>query len=52
MHYVNQEMDEGEVILQREIDINAEDTESSIAQRVLKEEHIIYPEAIKLALKK
>ena len=52
MHYVNQEMDGGEIVLQREIDINAEDTESSIARRVLKEEHIIYPEAIKLVLTK
>ena len=52
VHYVNQEMDGGEVILQREVDINAEDTENSIAQRVLKEEHIIYPEAIKLVLTK
>ena len=52
VHYVNQEMDGGEVILQREVDINAEDTESSIALRVLKEEHIIYPEAIKLVLTK
>ena len=52
VHYVNQEMDGGEVILQREIDINAEDNESSIARRVLKEEHIIYPEAIKLVLTK
>ena len=52
VHYVNQEMDGGEVILQREVDINAEDTESSIARRVLKEEHIIYPEAIKLVLTK
>ena len=45
-------MDGGEVILQREVDINAEDTESSIARRVLKAEHIIYPEAIKLVLTK
>ena len=52
VHYVNQEMDGGEVILQKEVDINAEDTESSIARRVLEEEHIIYPEAIKLVLTK
>ena len=52
VHYVNQEMDGGEVILQKEVNISAEDTESSIARRVLKEEHLIYPEAIKLLLTK
>jgi len=52
VHYVNQEMDGGEIILQREVKISAEDTESSISKKVLKEEHIIYSEAIKLALMK
>ena len=52
VHYVNKEMDGGEIILQREVDINAEDNENTIARRVLKEEHIIYPEAIKLVLTK
>ena len=52
MHYVNQEMDGGEIILQKEVHISAEDTESSIAKKVLKEEHIIYSEAIKLVLTK
>ena len=52
VHYVNQEMDGGEIILQKEVNISAEDTESSIAKKVLKEEHIIYSEAIKLVLTK
>ena len=52
VHYVNEEMDGGEIILQREVKISTEDTESSIAEKVLKEEHIIYPEAIKLVLTK
>ena len=52
MHYVNQEMDGGKIILQREVEISAEDTETSISKKVLKEEHIIYPKAIKLVLTK
>ncbi len=52
VHYVNQEMDGGKIILQREVEISAEDTETSISKKVLKEEHIIYPEAIRLVLTK
>ena len=52
VHYVNQEMDGGKIILQREVKINPDDTESSISKMVLEEEHIIYPEAIKLVLTK
>ena len=52
VHYVNQEMDGGEIILQKEVNINTEDTERSIAMKVLREEHIIYPKAIKLVLTK
>ncbi len=52
VHFVNQELDGGEIILQREVKIIADDTESSVAKKVLKEEHIIYPEAIKLVLTK
>ena len=52
VHYVNQEMDGGKIILQKEVNINTEDTERSIAMKVLREEHIIYPKAIKLVLTK
>ena len=52
VHYVNQEMDGGKIILQREVEISAEDTETSVSKKVLKEEHIIYPKAIKLVLTK
>ena len=52
VHYVNQEMDGGKIILQREVEISAEDTETSVSKKVLKEEHLIYPKAIKLVLTK
>ena len=52
VHYVNEEMDGGKIILQREVEISAEDTETSVSKKVLKEEHIIYPKAIKLVLTK
>ena len=52
VHYVNENLDDGEIILQKEISIGNNDTEQTLADKVLKEEHLIYPEAIKLVLKK
>ncbi len=52
VHYVNENLDDGEIIIQREISIDADDTENTLADKILKEEHIIYPEAIRLVLKK
>lgn len=47
-HFVSAEVDEGEVILQRSVPIFQNDTPDLLAKRVLKEEHILYPETIKL----
>ena len=52
VHYVNENLDDGEIILQKEVSIDTGDTEHILADKILKEEHIIYPEAIKLVLKK
>ena len=52
VHYVNENLDDGEIILQKEVSIDTDDTEHILADKILKEEHIIYPEAIKLVLKK
>ena len=52
VHYVNENLDDGEIVLQKEVKIDNNDTEQTLADKVLKEENIIYPEAIKLVLKK
>ena len=52
VHYVNENLDDGEIILQKEVMINNNDTEHTLANKVLKEEHLMYPKAIKLVLKK
>tara|TARA_B100001175_G_C19256670_1_gene517382 strand:+ start:11 stop:583 length:573 start_codon:yes stop_codon:yes gene_type:complete len=52
VHYVNENLDDGEIVLQKEVRIDNDDTEYTLADKVLKEEHLIYPEAIKLVLKK
>ena len=40
--------DTGPIILQRAVPVMDDDTPESLAERVLQEEHKIYPEAIKL----
>ena len=46
VHYVNEELDGGPVILQASIPVEQGDTPDSLAARVLKKEHIIYPMVI------
>jgi phosphoribosylglycinamide formyltransferase-1 len=48
VHYVSNELDSGQVVIQAEVPVFADDTARTLAQRVLKEEHVIYPLAIKL----
>lgn len=48
VHYVIPEMDAGPIILQRRIDILPDDTVNSLTARVLEQEHIAYPEALKI----
>ncbi|MGY8986655.1 MAG: phosphoribosylglycinamide formyltransferase [Sphingomonadales bacterium] len=48
VHFVRAEMDEGPVILQAVVPISDEDTPQTLAKKVLKKEHIIYPQAIRL----
>lgn len=48
IHYVTPGMDEGEIILQRKVPIEPGDTPDLLATRILAEEHIAYPEAIRI----
>lgn len=48
VHFVTEDLDAGAIILQARVPILADDTEESLAARVLQEEHRIYPEAIHL----
>lgn len=43
IHFVTPELDGGPVILQAEVDIEAGETEQSLADKVHKQEHIAYP---------
>jgi phosphoribosylglycinamide formyltransferase 1 len=46
VHFVTSELDDGPTILQARVPVLAGDTETSLAERVLAEEHIIYPKAL------
>lgn len=52
VHWVTPGMDEGPVIAQARVPVLPGDTPETLAARVLVEEHRLYPEALKLALKK
>lgn len=52
VHFVTNELDSGEVILQKSVAIDAHDNATILAKKVLEQEHILYPEAIKKVLQK
>jgi len=48
VHFVDEKLDHGPIILQKTLEVKDNDTEKSLLERVHKEEHKIYPEAVKL----
>ena len=50
VHFVNEEVDGGAIILQAIVPILDEDDVKSLSDRILEQEHIIYPEAIRLII--
>jgi phosphoribosylglycinamide formyltransferase-1 len=50
VHMVTSETDVGPIIIQEIVKVSDDDTPESLAEKVLKIEHRIYPEAIKLVL--
>ena len=52
VHLVTPKLDSGKIILQKKVRISKTDTEQSLAKKVLKIEHKIYPDAIEKFLKK
>ena len=47
IHYVNSKLDSGKIILQKKVKIRPNDTEKSLAKKILKQEHLLYSKAIK-----
>lgn len=50
VHFVDENMDAGPIILQRAVPVHDDDTEETMRDRILEEEHKILPLAIKLYL--
>jgi phosphoribosylglycinamide formyltransferase-1 len=48
VHFVDEGVDTGPIIIQAAVPVLEDDTEESLSQRILKEEHRIYAEAIRL----
>lgn len=48
VHFVDRRYDHGPIILQRVVPVLSDDTAGSLAERVMAEERIAYPEAIRL----
>ena len=48
VHFVDEEMDHGNIILQAVVPVLQDDDDHTLAERILKEEHRIYPEAVAL----
>lgn len=48
VHFVDEGVDTGPIIIQRAVPVRDDDTEETLAIRILKEEHEIYPQAIQL----
>jgi len=50
VHFVDEYLDAGPILLQATVSVLDDDTEETLSARILKEEHRIYSEAIRIAL--
>ncbi len=46
VHFVDEKLDHGPIIVQRSVPVLDQDTEESLSARILEQEHQIYPEAL------
>ena len=50
VHFVDENLDAGPIILQAVVPVRDDDTEASLSERILHEEHRIYSEAVRVVL--
>ena len=48
VHFADEKVDHGPIILQSVVKVKDDDTEQSLSKRILAQEHKIYPEAVRL----
>ncbi len=46
VHFVDEAVDHGVIILQRSVPVEDDDTPETLSARILEQEHLVYPEAI------
>jgi len=51
VHYVDAQVDHGDIILQREVPIRPGDTAESLHARIQEVEHVLYPQALELVFR-
>jgi phosphoribosylglycinamide formyltransferase 1 len=51
VHFVDDELDHGAIIVQKAVQVHDDDDEHSLAARILEQEHIAYTEAINIVLR-
>ena len=47
VHFVNSKLDSGKIIIQKKVRIFKKESSESLAKKILKQEHLLYPRAIK-----
>ena len=52
VHLVTRELDGGPIVLQRPVPVRDDDTQDSLAARILEQEHAAYPEAVRQVLQR
>jgi len=52
VHFVDEELDHGAIIVQKAVSVHPDDDEHSLAARILEQEHIAYSEAIRIVLER
>ncbi|MFZ0909957.1 MAG: phosphoribosylglycinamide formyltransferase [Candidatus Acidiferrales bacterium] len=50
VHFVDENLDAGPIVLQAGIPVHDDDTEETLSERILREEHRIYSEAVRIVL--
>ena len=50
VHYVNSQLDAGKIIMQKKVKVSKKENPQSLKEKILKQEHQIYPKAISKAL--
>jgi phosphoribosylglycinamide formyltransferase-1 len=50
VHFVDENLDAGPIVLQAVVPVRDDDTEAALSERILREEHRIYSEAVKIVL--